>query len=405
MADHIPLFACGWETGSVLEANHRDGAAPVSVPACFSVVAAAGTLMQGSYMLEIDYSATAGSMSRSLTESGSPTTPAKGLGFDIEFVTNGANADNIIIGIDNNNLSGFFLRRRVSDQKLEVSSYDGVTVAFTSANAYTSGEYHIQIRAETGAMFMRIYDSTLSLVEDLSASVTGLVTGSLETLRIGQVAGAPTAGKYNLDNVYVIKTVAWPPLHPTFEAHSVNADSVDDATNIWAGDTGANATPNEYQRIDEIPPNTATPDYLYKSTSSGVQAEQFYAHAGFGLGTPEFITVGVVNLWSREGTSGTHGVASQVRLAGVDLPSAGITLINTTTGYRYEAPGFWITDPSGNDWTAANVDAALPGQKMFRFGGAAATDLRCHQILMYVVYGDDAEVVNYSLGTMQVIAG
>lgn len=390
MADHVVAYACGFETGSLLEAHHIDGGALFSAPAaCFSLVTPSGALMQGGYMLQIDYSAGIGSLTRNLSMGAMQS--AGGLGFDIEFLANAANADNHIIGVDSNSLSGWFLQRRVSDQKLIIAAYDGTEVAIVSANAYTSGQYHIQVRRETGAVLMRIYDSSLSLVEDLYSTSPPGAGSSHNTLRIGQVAGSPTAGKYYLDNIYVIRGGgAWPPLHPTFEAHSVNADSVND-TGIFTSAAGADATPNEYQMIDEIPP--VRTDYLYKNASDLASRTQLYAHAGFGLGTPEFITVGVVNLWERVNTTGTQVVASQIRLSATTLthPSSGQT-VALAPGARYEAPAFWTEKPGGGDWAAADVDNALPGHRFFRFGGSA-TDLRAHQILMYVIYGDDAELI------------
>lgn len=384
MADHVPTYACGWETGLVREVNHVDLGPSLTTPACMTVVAAAGTLMQGSYMLNIDYTAARGSTTRNLSM-GAASSGA--IGFDIEFVSD-VDQDAGIIAVDNGNLNGWFLRKQASDQKLIICDQNNV-VKLTSANAYTTGEFHIQVKWTPRTVEMRIYDSTLSLDEELSVF---FIQSASSTLRLGHVSGTePTEGEFNMDNIYVIKTAgAWPPIHPTFEALPVNSGpGSDNSTAIFESSSGADDSTGEWEMLDEIPPTiTGTTDYVYKNTGGIGAAAQYYGHAGFGLGTPEFITVGVVNLWERANTA-TAAVTARIKLSTSTLFN-GTGSFNTANGFRYEHPGFWITKPGGGDWAAADVDNALPGHGILNFTGG--TQIRGHQLIIYAIYGDDVEL-------------
>lgn len=396
--NHDVAYACGFESGSPWEAVQilTGGNPPTAMPANCTVTSLPGTPPSGtgSYCLKVDNSSTSGGITTYM-----PMGNARNgsLGFWWYPETNPSTVHNQIVGVDNGSLSGWFLWWRTSDQKLSIGTYDFGTTYLTSSSAYAGGGsaawYYIQVQWRTGSLSLRIYDSTLTLNEsEINVHWPTDVNYGGQALRWAQTAGNPSAGVFYIDNMYVIRNGdKWAPLNPTFAANVPNSGpGADNNTVIYMSGSSSDDSTNEYTMIDELPAGTS--DYLYINSPGFSVRTQYYGHAGSLVsGTPAFITVGVTSYWQRSGTPTSTAVQSRLKDSSgtQNIPTAGFGLVIAQSGYVYYS-GWWTSDSAGSDWTASEVNSnARPGHGMFHFGGSAG-DLKCHQTVIYAVYGDDA---------------
>lgn len=403
-ATHQCELLCGPAAGDLLEVarlcstdavtGHSIVATPVGAPAEITC----------GYVHQFDATATALSLLRDFPNGANPAGCASGW---VNLLVAPLTQNVGIVGVDNNALSGWFLYQRVSDNKLELGDYI-FTPYLTAASAY-SGWVYWQVRWDVTAqrVHLRLYTlvaGTLTLQEDLSA-VWADAPSSMNTLRFGQIAGAPTAGTWQLANLYVLRGGGlWGPLNPTFKAHAINAGpGADNSTSIVPGVTqdgmtaGTDDSTNEWKLNDAIPPDH-TNRYLRNMVKSVSFKEQMHGHAASLIsGSPAFIAVGVMNkFW---GDSTLHQFRSLIKLsATVARGLTGVitnkSAIATASVWAFEYGYFSTNDPSGAAWTSANFDSARPGYGSFM--NVTGGEGRIAQCIVYAVYGADAVPVGPS---------
>lgn len=146
-------------------------------------------------------------------------------------------------------------------------------------------------------------------------------------------------------------------------------------SNAWLDTSAAAGSTNNYQLVDENPPNDAT-DLVQSVTAN---AQDLYNFGASGIGASD--TVNVVEVYSRHRNNtadATTSFALVIEKAAAGTKTQGSTVLPNTTTWRTglgngTAEAVWPSlvahrDPDGAAWTSTTVDSLQAGPKLVAAG-------------------------------------
>lgn len=139
-------------------------------------------------------------------------------------------------------------------------------------------------------------------------------------------------------------------------------------SNGWSNTSNAAGSANNYQLVDEIPPNDTT-DYVQTGT---LNATDMYALADSGIGSSDVVNVVAVGLRLRNNTAdGVTAVRAQIAKTSAGTIAQGSAIVPNSTAFATNSPTeprnyslVTYADPDGAAWTQATLDSAQAGLKL-----------------------------------------
>ncbi|MEO3860873.1 hypothetical protein [Acrocarpospora sp. B8E8] len=136
----------------------------------------------------------------------------------------------------------------------------------------------------------------------------------------------------------------------------------------WSNTSNAAGSANNYQLVDESPPNDTT-DLVQTGTPD---ATDMYALADSGIGASDTVSVVAVGLRLRNNTADpTAAVRTQIEKTSAGTIAQGSAIVSNSTAFATNSPVeprnyslVTYADPDGAAWTQATLDSAQAGVKL-----------------------------------------
>lgn len=143
-------------------------------------------------------------------------------------------------------------------------------------------------------------------------------------------------------------------------------------SNGWSNTSNAAGSGNNYQLVDETPPNDTT-DYVQTGAAN---TTDMYALTDSGIGASDTVNVVAVGLRLRNNTADpTTAVRAQVVKTSAGTVAQGSAIVPNSTAFATQAPVeprnyslVTYADPDGAAWTQATLDTAQAGVKLTTAG-------------------------------------
>jgi hypothetical protein len=198
---------------------------------------------------------------------------------------------------------------------------------------------------------VRTYDANGTAIENWSSTSHAYALGTPTGFGMGPVIG--TAGFYNTSGAVYVDDISfwnhntsWPTI-PIRPMHAYLAPD-GEGTDLWTGYVGG---AGKYESVDDVTSDGDT-TYVYQDDGGGDDYQGF-THEACGI-TTTIYGVELAVYARREGVGSWGYVKIGMRNAGTQVIESTWWATIATYGYRRY---FRATDPDGNDWNAARLDA------------------------------------------------
>lgn len=255
-----------------------------------------------------------------------------------------------------------------SDGTLQLGDEDGTIGSPSSALISSSFENCVEIKIDrTGAGGAHVVEAKLNGTVFATASNRNLSAG-VALFRLGGNLGAEaqTQGDWFFDDVAINdSTGSYQTSYPGSGKVILLVPNADGDATVWRDTTNTTVGTNNWQLVDEVPPNDAT-DFVQHASSGIID---MYNMSASGIGASDIVSLVSTLVRFRNNTAdATAAFRVRIEKAASGTVSESSNIVPNSTTWRSNAPAAPATssltlyqDPDSANWTKTTLDSMQAG--------------------------------------------